>query len=196
MSKYNASKMRQMKQGVEKIQHGKLRTNIPAGMAIPGPPLGPMLGCRGINITAFCKDFNEKTKDIKEGIPLPTRVHVNPDRSYQINITKPPSMYYLKQAAGIQKGAMNHRTETAGMITLKHLYEIAVIKQTDENLEFRSLEEVCNMLISTARSLGIKIVKDLNPDEYQQFLEDRKVVLEERKQELKEAKEAKMLRTG
>lgn len=196
MSKYNASKLKQMKQGVEKIQHGKLRTNIPAGKAAPGPPLGPMLGCRGINITAFCKDFNEKTKDIKEGIPLPTRVHVNPDRSYQISITKPPSMYYLKQAAGVQKGAMNPLKETAGMVTLKHVYEIAVIKQTDENLEFRSLEEICNMLISTARSLGIKVVKDLNPEEYQQFLEDRKIVLEQRKLELQELKESKMLRTG
>lgn len=185
-----------MKQGVEKIQHGKLRTNIPAGMATPGPPLGPMLGCRGINITTFCKDFNEKTKDIKEGIPLPTRVHVNPDRSYQISITKPPSMYYLKQAAGIQKGAMNPLKETAGMITLKHVYEIALIKQTDENLEFRNLEEICNMLISTARSLGIKVIKNLNAEEYQQFLEERKIVLEERKRELQELKEAKMLRTA
>lgn len=196
MSKYNASKLRQMKQGVEKIQHGKLRTNIPAGMATPGPPLGPMLGCRGINITAFCKDFNEKTKDIKDGIPLPTRVFVNPDRSYQITITKPPSMYYLKQAAGIQKGAMNQKLEVAGFVTLKHVYEIAVIKQTDENLEFRSLQDICQMLIMTARSLGIKVVKDLNAEEYQQFLEDRKIVLEERKREFQEMKEAKMLRTG
>ncbi|XP_050537276.1 39S ribosomal protein L11, mitochondrial [Daktulosphaira vitifoliae] len=196
MSKYNTSRLRQMKQGVEKIQHGKLRTNIPAGMATPGPPLGPMLGCRGINITAFCKDFNEKTKDYKNGIPLPTRVHVNPDRSYQINITKPPSMYYLKQAAGIQKGAMNPLKETAGMVTLKHIYEIAKIKQTDENLEFRSLEDICNMLISTARSLGIKVVKDLDPSEYQTFLEERKIVLEERKRELQDLKESKMLRTG
>lgn len=196
MSKYGAGKLKQMKQGVDKIQHGKLRTNIPAGMATPGPPLGPMLGCRGINITAFCKDFNEKTKDIKEGIPLPTRVTVNPDRSYQILTTKPPSMYYLKQAAGIQKGAMNPLKETAGMITLKHLYEIAVIKQTDENLEFLSLEEICYKLLSTAKSLGIKVVRDLNADEYQTFLEERSIVLEERKREFQELKESKMLRTG
>lgn len=105
-------------------------------------------------------------------------------------------MYYLKQAAGIQKGAMNPLEETAGMVTLKHVYEIALLKQTDENLEFRNLEEICIMLISTARSLGIKVVKDLNAEEYQQFLEDRKIVLEERKRELQELKEAKMLRTA
>lgn len=185
-----------MKQGVEKIQHGKLRTNIPAGMATPGPPLGPMLGCRGINITTFCKDFNEKTKDIKDGIPLPTRVHVNPDRTFVISITKPPAMYYLKQAAGIHKGAMNPKKETAGMVTLKHIYEIAAIKRTDENLEFRSMEEICNMLIGTAQSLGVKVVKEIDVDEYQNFLEDRKVVLEERKKELQELKESKMLRTS
>ncbi|VVC40550.1 Ribosomal protein L11/L12,Ribosomal protein L11, bacterial-type,Ribosomal protein L11, C-terminal,Ribosomal [Cinara cedri] len=196
MSKYNASKLRQMKTGVEKIQHGQLKTNIPAGMATPGPPLGPMLGCRGINITTFCKDFNEKTKDIKDGIPMPTRVHVNPDRSYKIMITKPPSMYYLKQAAGISKGTINPKKETAGMVTLKHIYEIAAIKQTDENLEFRSLEDICKMLIGTARSLGVKVVKEIDPDEYQQFLEDRSVVLEERKKELQELKESKMLRTS
>lgn len=196
MSKYNASKLRQMKQGVDKIQHGKLQTNIPAGMATPGPPLGPMLGCRGINITTFCKDFNEKTKDIKEGIPIPTRVHVNPDRTYNILVTKPPSMYYLKQAAGIQKGAINPKVETAGIITVKHIYEIAAIKQTDENLEFRNIQDICKMLIGTAMSLGIKVVKELDPDEYQEFLENRKVVLDERKMQLQELKESKMLRTS
>lgn len=61
---------------------------------------------RGLNIAAFVKDFNEKTKDMKPGIPLPTRVYVNPDRSYRMVIHKPPIMYYLMQAAGIQRGAM------------------------------------------------------------------------------------------
>lgn len=61
---------------------------------------------RNINIAAFCKDFNEKTANIKQGIPLPTRVKVNSDRSYHLVIHQPPASYFLKQAAGISKGAM------------------------------------------------------------------------------------------
>lgn len=132
---------------------------------------------------------------MKEGIPLPCRVTVNPDRSYELIINKPPVVYYLKQAAGIQRAAM-YGNEVAGKVTLKHVYEIAKIKREDPMLETKTLEEMCNMIVGVAKSCGIQVVKDLDPVEYREFLLERAVVVEQQMKELQEKKEAKMLRTA
>ncbi|XP_045503032.1 39S ribosomal protein L11, mitochondrial [Colias croceus] len=196
MSK-SVARLKSMKKVADKIDHSsKLRTNIPAGMASAGPPLGPMLGQRNINIAAFCKDFNEKTANIKQGIPLPVRVKVNPDRSYQLIIHQPPSSYFLKQAAGVKRGAMEPVKEMCGKITIKHIYEIAKIKSQDPPLEWRPLQEICNMLLSQARTCGIEVVRSLDPKEYGEFLNERKAIVEEQKKVLQEKREAKMLRTA
>lgn len=133
---------------------------------------------------------------MKEGVPLPCRIYVNPDRSYILRIHQPPAVFFLKQAAGIQRGAMNTATEVAGKITLKHLYEIAAIKIQDPPNALLTMENMCNTLIGIARTVGIKVVKDLDPDEYAQFLEERQEIVKQQKAELQEKKEAKMLRTG
>merc|ERR1711971_1430796 len=119
------SKATKARAAAMKIQHFQsgLRTNLPAQRAVAGPPLGTQLGAMGINIASFVKDFNLRTSIFREGVPLPTRTTVNADRSYNLVIHHPTATYFLKQAAGVQRGSMLSGAETSGMITRKHLYE-------------------------------------------------------------------------
>ncbi|KAI8097804.1 50S ribosomal protein L11 [Gilbertella persicaria] len=131
---------------------------VGAGKASPSPPVGPALGARGVKSMDFCKQFNDKTKHIVPETPLPTVITIKPDRTFTFVVKSPPTTYFLKRAAGITKGAQTPGTEVVGSVTLKHVYEIAKIKQQDANLKHLSLESISSSIIGVAKSVGIQVV--------------------------------------
>lgn len=131
---------------------------IPAGKAAPTPPVGPALGARGVKSMDFCKEFNARTAHLEPGVPTPTLITVQPDRSFTFVTKLPPASYLLKKAAGIEKGAGKPGHEVTATVSLKHVYEIAKIKASDEHMRHLPLESVARMIVGSARSLGIKVV--------------------------------------
>jgi large subunit ribosomal protein L11 len=107
----------------------------------------------------FCKEFNAKTAHIEQGVPIPTLITVQPDRTFTFVTKTPPASYFLKKAAGIEKGTGKPGHEIVGTISLKHVYEIAKIKSTDEHMNHLPLESIARMVVGSARSLGIQVVQ-------------------------------------
>ncbi|KAI8391151.1 50S ribosomal protein L11 [Radiomyces spectabilis] len=135
-----------------------VRLLIGAGKASPSPPVGPALGARGVKSMDFCKQFNDKTKHIVPETPLPTVITIKPDRTFTFIVKTPPTTFLLKRAAGITKGAQKPGSEVVGTVSLKHVYEIAKLKQQDANLKHLSLESICGSIIGVAKSVGIEVV--------------------------------------
>jgi len=113
---------------------GYIKLQIPAGKANPSPPVGPALGQRGLNIMAFVKEFNAVTAQMEPGMPVPVVITAFGDRTFSFITKTPPNTYFLKKAAGIQKGTTTPgKGAPSGRVTMAQLREIAANKMVDMN---------------------------------------------------------------
>ena len=135
---------------------GYVKLQIPAGKANPSPPVGPALGQRGLNIMAFCKEFNAATQNLEPGMPIPVVITVFQDRSFTFITKTPPVSYFLKKAAGIESGAKTVGTQIVGKVTKQQVEEIAKQKMPDLNCD--SIESAMAQVAGSARSMGLEVV--------------------------------------
>ena len=133
---------------------GYLKLQIPAGKANPAPPIGPALGQRGVNIMAFCKEFNAKTQK-QAGSVLPTVITVFADKSFTFVTKSPPASDLLKKAAKLGKGSQTPGTAVAGSVTLDQVKEIAKTKMKDLNAYDE--DAAVKIISGSARSMGIEV---------------------------------------
>eukprot|EP00887_Chlorella_sp_A99_P002562 scaffold6.g2562.t1 len=150
-----------------------IRLVINAGQAKPSPPVGPALGQAGLKIMDFCKDFNAKTADIKarparsrggragappraDDVPIPVVITANADKTFSYVMKTPPASYFLKKAAGVPSGSGRPGHQAVATISLKHIHEIALVKQKDT--PHVPLRSVCKSLLGSCRSMGIRVV--------------------------------------
>jgi large subunit ribosomal protein L11 len=137
---------------------GYIKLQVPAGKANPSPPIGPALGQRGLNIMEFCKSFNAATQNLEPGMPIPVVITAYGDRSFTFVTKTPPNTYFLKKAAGIEKGTQTPgKGGFVGKVTMTQIREIAEKKMPDLNA--KDIEGACSMLIGSARSMGLEVVE-------------------------------------
>ena len=131
-----------------------VKLQVEAGKANPAPPVGPALGQHGINIMAFCKEYNERTAS-QAGSIIPVEITVYEDKSFTFITKTPPTADLLKKAVGVQKGASTAGREKVGKISREKLCEIAQIKAKDLNAT--TIEAAERIVEGTARSMGIEV---------------------------------------
>ena len=135
---------------------GFIKLQIPAGKATPAPPVGPALGQHGVNIMAFCKEFNERTKN-DMGLIIPVVITVYADHSFTFITKTPPAAVLIKKACGIEKASGEPNKTKVATITMDQIKQIAETKMRDLNAS--SIESACSMIAGTARSMGV-VVED------------------------------------
>ncbi|KAL5831476.1 hypothetical protein ACOSQ4_016830 [Xanthoceras sorbifolium] len=142
------------KGGKAKKVVGLIKLALEAGKATPAPPVGPALGSKGVNIMAFCKDYNARTAD-KPGYVIPVEITVYDDKSFTFILKTPPASVLLLKAAGVEKGSKDPKLEKVGMITIDQLKTIATEKLPDLNCT--TIESAMRIIAGTAANMGIDI---------------------------------------
>lgn len=138
----------------KKKLHTQIKLQIEAGKANPAPPIGPALGQHGVNIMAFCKEYNEKTKD-KPGQIIPVVINVYEDRSFDFITKTPPVSDMIKKKIKIEKGSGVPNREKVGKMTMKQVEEIA--KDKIQDLNALDVKAAMNIIMGTARSMGVTV---------------------------------------
>ncbi|KAF5203629.1 50S ribosomal protein L11 [Thalictrum thalictroides] len=142
------------KAGKAKKVIGLIKLALEAGKATPAPPVGPALGSKGVNIMAFCKDYNAKTAD-KAGYVIPVEITVYDDKSFTFILKTPPASVLLLKAAGVEKGSKDPKLEKVGKVTIDQLRTIATEKLPDLNCS--SIESAMRIIAGTAANMGIEV---------------------------------------
>ncbi|MBC7224602.1 MAG: 50S ribosomal protein L11 [Anaerolineae bacterium] len=132
-----------------------VKLQLPAGKASPAPPVGPALGQHGVNIMAFCKEYNAKTAD-QVGTVVPVEITIYQDLSFTFQLKTPPVTELLKQAAKVEKGSSDPSRVKVGQVTREDIRRIAEIKMRDLNAV--DLEGAMRQIEGSARSMGIEVV--------------------------------------
>ena len=133
---------------------GYIKLNIPAGAANPSPPVGPALGQRGVNIMEFCKAFNASTESLEKNMPIPVVITVFSDKSFSFITKTPPVSFYLKKAAGKDKGSSEPGRTVGGSVKINQIKEIAENKMKDLNAA--NIEGAIEMVNGSARATGLE----------------------------------------
>ena len=136
---------------------GYIKLQIPAGKANPSPPVGPALGQRGLNIMDFCKAFNASTDSLEKNMPIPVVITVFSDKSFSFVTKTPPVSFYLKKAAGKEKGSSEPGRTVGGSVKINQVREIAENKMKDLNAA--DIDGAIEMVKGSARSMGLEVVE-------------------------------------
>ena len=134
-----------------------VKIQIPAGKATPAPPIGSVLGPKGINIAGFVKEFNDKTAS-QAGMIIPCVITIYEDRSFTFVLKTPPVAVLIRKEAGIEKGSGKPNKDKVAKLTKSQIRKIAEIKMPDLNAS--TIESAMSMVAGTARSMGVEVVED------------------------------------